>query len=205
MPLIAKQKGDEFPPIRPGAYTAVCIIVADVGMSRGGRYRPQHKIFLQWELIGQRITMERDSERVELPRVIGKFYTLSLSRKARLRADLESWRGRMFTEAELRGFDVFKVLGAPCQLGIVHETGNDGRVYTNVTSIMGLSPGSTKPQAESKLLKYSADEPGQFDELPQWIKERIEQAQAAAPQNDAPAQSGSSSTADYDFDDDIPF
>lgn len=204
MPLIAKQKGEDFPPIRPGAYTSVCIIVADVGLSRGGRYRPQHKVFLQWELIGQRITLERDGQRVELPRVIGKFYTLSLSRKARLRADLESWRGRMFTEAELKGFDLFKILGAPCQLGIVHEAGNDGHVYVNVASIMGLTAGATRPEPESPLLKYSADEPGQFDDLPGWLRERIEQAKAQAPQSEAQA-APSPAAQEYDFDDDIPF
>lgn len=204
MPLIAKQKGEEFPPIRAGAYIAVCIIVADVGMSRGGRYRPQHKVFLQWELIGQRVTMQRDGERVELPRVIGEFYTLSLSKKAGLRGDLESWRGRLFTEQELKGFDLFRILGAPCQLGIVHETGADGNTYTNVSTIMGLAPGSPRPTAESTLLKYSRDEPADFERLPQWLQERIRDGEAAMPASEAHG-SAEAPVGEVEFDDEIPF
>jgi hypothetical protein len=199
VPLIAKQKGDDFPPIRAGAYTAVCIIVADVGMSRGGRYKPQHKVFIQWELIGQTVVMMRDGERVELPRVLGKFYTLSLSKKARLRADLESWRGRLFTDDELKGFDVFKILGAPCQLGVVHERGDDGNTYTNVATIMGLAQGAPKPTAVSPLLKYSADEPANLEQLPSWLKDRIRQAQPPA------ALETPTAAVEYEFDDDIPF
>ncbi len=205
MPLIAKQKGEDFPPIRAGAYTAVCITVADVGMSRGGRYKPQHKVFVQWELIGQTIAMQRDGERVELPRVIGKFYTLSLSKKARLRGDLESWRGRLFTDQELKGFDLFNILGAPCQLGIVHETGADGNTYTNVGTIMGLAPGTPKPVARSPLLRYSRDEPGDFERLPDWLQGRIMDGEAAMPAAEPSAASGETQDSGVEFDDPLPF
>jgi hypothetical protein len=204
MPLIAKQTGQDLPPIRPGAYTAACILVADVGMSQGGRYQPQQKVFIQWELIGQWVKIQRDGKTVELPRLIGKFYTLSLSRKARLRGDLESWRGRLFTEAELKGFDLFTILGAPCQLGIVHDQGADGKTYTNVATIMGLAQGTKKPVPESTLLRYARDEPRDFDRLPPWLQDRIRQGEAAMP---APAETDAAPS-DPDapeFDDDIPF
>ncbi|GEM_PF-4521665 len=51
-----------------------------------------------------------------------------------LRRDLENWRGRPFTREELRGFDLFKVLGTACQLMVTH-TSQGEETYANVTAV----------------------------------------------------------------------
>ena len=40
---------------------------------------------------------------------VARVYTLCLHERAALRKDLESWRGRKFTEQELDGFDLEKL------------------------------------------------------------------------------------------------
>ena len=60
------------------------------------------------------------------PFSIGKEYTLSLSSKSNLYKDLVSWRGKPFTEEELEGFDLSKLLGKPCQIQIIHKQGKMG-------------------------------------------------------------------------------
>jgi hypothetical protein len=72
---------------------------------------------------------------------VGKWYTASIGEKANLRKDLVNWRGREFTDDELKGFDVKKLLGVPCMLSL---TPNDkGKV--RVTGIMKLPQGTTCP------------------------------------------------------------
>ena len=49
-----------------------------------------------------------------------KVYTNSLAKNSHLRKDLESWRGKPFSEAEVEaGFDVEKLLGIDCQLNVI--------------------------------------------------------------------------------------
>lgn len=89
---------------------------------------------MQWELYGE----DEDGNPLVTddgrPMSISKRYTLSLGENAQLRADLKSWRGKDFTPEELAGFDISKVLSAPCMLNVSHAE-KDGRTYTNVASI----------------------------------------------------------------------
>lgn len=71
---------------------------------------------------------------------INKKYTLSLSEKANLRKDVESWRGIKFTEEELKGFDIEKLIGQNAMLGIVHSKVGD-KTYANIGSIGKLMKG----------------------------------------------------------------
>lgn len=202
MPLIAKDNGGrDFAPTPQGTHIAVANLIADLGVQPGGRYKPRHQIYIRWEIPAERIEwVDRDGKLQRGPAQIGKAYTLSLSTKAKLRGDLENWRGRPFTDAELAGFDIFKVLGAACQIMVQHQAGADGRTYANVTGIMGLPRGVAKPAAERPLVKYSPDEPDQFDELPQWLQDKVRDSVSAPP-----VETVSRDVGDQDFDDDIPF
>jgi len=54
-----------------------------------------------------------------------------------LRRDLESWRGRAFTEAERKAFDVEKLIGVNCQLSLKHNVSKStGRPYAQVTVVL---------------------------------------------------------------------
>jgi hypothetical protein len=108
MPLTAKKTGgSDFPAIeapKAGMHDAICCWVVDLGTQKNTAYDiDQHKVLITWEL--PRETFEADGG-VFVPKVLSKFYTLSLHQKANLRSDLESWRSEGFTEAELEGFDL---------------------------------------------------------------------------------------------------
>jgi hypothetical protein len=135
------------------------------------------------------------------PAVIGKHYTLSLSEKANLRADLEAWRGKMFTETELAGFDVKSVLGKPCQLGVVHKSVG-GKTYANIAALMGAPKGIAKPIASGPLLHYDIDNHDQkvFDQLPGWLQTVIKDR---VPEPGATVHEGGA--VEPDFDDALPF
>lgn len=148
MPIIAKDSGGgEFTPAPEGVHQAVCVDVVDLGVietTYAGSTKQQHKIRVMWE-INEQMSDGR-------PFIIGRRYTLSLGEKASLRKDLQSWRGRPFTQAELMGFDVETVLGANCMVNVIHDT-KDGKTWANVSAIMPLAKGMTKLQPSKDYVR----------------------------------------------------
>lgn len=118
-----------------GLFPACCVDVQNLGLVQGA-YGPKNKVRLVWQLD---LTTE-EGRRYEVARV----YTLSLHERAALRKDLESWRGRGFTEKELDGFDLEKLLGANCQIQVVQKLGDDGTVYANVATVISPAKGVPK-------------------------------------------------------------
>lgn len=140
MPIYASAgSGTKFAPAPAGSHAAVCCDVVDLGIvetTYQGQTKRKHMVRLSWQ-----IDEPRDDGK---PFMVSKRYTLSLREKAGLRKDLESWRGRPFTEAELAKFDVEILLGVGCFLNVVHRTvGTD--TYANVAAIMKLPKGMTAP------------------------------------------------------------
>lgn len=138
MPIYAKA-GTDFKPAPPGTHAGVCVDVVDLGMVTsdfGGKKKTQHKIKIVWQ-----IDEARDDGK---PFDVSQRYTLSLHAKATLRRELESWRGRAFTEDELKEFDVETVIGAGAMLNIIHAF-REGKTYANVTGVMRLMKGMAAP------------------------------------------------------------
>lgn len=203
MSLIAKDNGGaDFKPVPAGTHVAVCTLVADMGVQSTGKFKPRAQIYIRWEIPGEIMTW-KDGEGVDHtgPMVIGKKYTMSLSEKANLRADLESWRGRMFTEQELKGLDIKNILGKPCMLGVTHKTVGT-KTYANISAVMGLPKGTMPPSASVMPIAYDLDNhnPAAFDKLPNWLQEAIN---SRVKSDNASTVQGNGTEAD--FDDDIPF
>lgn len=138
MPIIAKRtSSNEFVPAPSGAHAAVCVDVVDLGIlevNYGGKTKKQHKIRVVWQI----------SENMGdgKPFIVQKRYTLSLHEKAGLTKDLESWRGRSFTEEEANGFDVETIIGVPCMVNVIQQQ-KEGSTYANITAVMRLPKGMT--------------------------------------------------------------
>jgi hypothetical protein len=86
-----------------------------------------HQITIYWEIHG--INDNGQPLKMKDGRPFGAFqnYTLSWAPQANLRIDLQAWRGKPFTEEEMRRFDLKTVLGAWCMLNLIESTGNDGK------------------------------------------------------------------------------
>jgi hypothetical protein len=200
--------GGDFTPVPMGTHIAICDMVVDLGKQRTtyqGEESVKHQIYLRWQIPAERVEWkDGDGNQKEGPAVIGKTYTLSLGEKANLRKDLQAWRGKSFTEDELRGFDVAKLLGVPCTLSVTH-TEKNGRTYTNVASLGGIPKGMEKPTAENGVTLYDNDNPGTFENLPKWLREKISgqvEPTGKTDDNDPDAWRGQ---AHDDLDDDLPF
>lgn len=156
MAIVAKANGDgkTFEPAPAGVHQGICVDVIDLGIldvTWQGQSKKQHKINVAWQIAETR----EDGK----PFLVFKRYTLSLSEKANLRKDLESWRGRAFTREEEMGFDVESVIGANCLLNIQHNEVGD-KTYANVVSIMPLVKGMPKITASDYTRKKDRPENG---------------------------------------------
>lgn len=162
----------ELPP--SGTHKAICYRVIDLGTQEttfNGQPKKQHKILVSWELPDELMSDGR-------PFTIGQRYTWSMSEKASLRADLESWRGVPFTEKDFGadGFDIKNIVGKGCLLTVVQESKN-GKTYANIKSISKLMKGMDVPplRNEQIYLWLHPDrwEPSVFHKLSQGIQGSI--------------------------------
>ena len=172
MPIVASDNSLKFTPCPPGTHQGVCVDVIDHGLVRqefGGKAKQVHKVTLRWQVA--EINAET-GQRFE----VQKRYTLSLNEKATLRKDLEAWRGSRFTKEELAGFDLERLLGANCQLAVVHSPSktDPARIYANVQTIMALGKGMQRLEAEDYVREQDRvnDEPAPAE--PEIDDERVE-------------------------------
>ena len=135
---------------------------------------------VEWEWQGEtkhtqkvRLTFElpneiRDFGGEEKPMVIEKEYTRSLHEKANLRKDFESWRGKSFSMEELKSFDLTSVLGAPCNISIIHETNKKGNEFAKIGGISSMTKGSKCPEQINENFIFNYEE--NFNE--EWLEQQ---------------------------------
>ncbi len=189
--MLTATVGKERSIIEEGIFNGVCTKLIDLGIQYSETFgNSSRKVRLFWEIIGE--TVEINGE--EVPRQVSKEYTLSLNEKSKLRQMLQSWRGKAFTAEELQAFDLKKVLGAGCQIQIIHKEGNNG-TYANVETVLALPKGMSLP-APQDVVWFDFDDPdtyAAFSTLPRFVQEKIADAENFAetglelPSDTAPA------------------
>lgn len=199
--------GGDFKPVPAGNHRAVCSMVVDLGNQRiqSQQYGEsiKHQVYVAWELPDEEIEWtDKDGAPHKGPMRIGKSYTVSLHENANLRADLENWRGRPFTEEEKAGFDITNLAGVPALVNVTHKTGGNGKTYANVTAVAPLPKGMEKPTCSDTPLIYDADNVSAWDYLPEWLQKKI-QGRVVRAQDDLPEERAS--TYDELDDSDVPF
>jgi hypothetical protein len=205
--IIAKNSGGaDFKNLPQGAHFALCNAVIDLGLQPGYQgAKPKHEIYIRWEVPDERIEYTKDGQTVTGPMSIGRRYTLSLNEKATLRTDLENWRGRVFTEQELEGFDTANLVGKACQLMVVHAE-SKGKTYANIKGVMGVSKDQRErartAQLENKPIVFSLAEPdpAAWELVPKWLQEKVQSRIS-----ESSSAAGRAPASDDAFDDDIPF
>jgi hypothetical protein len=167
--LSADMQTFELPP--SGSLPARCCHVIDLGTQAvefQGERKHVRKIAIAWQL------EERRSDGT--PFILSRRFTASLHEKAALRAFLEAWRGRPFTPEELAGFNLRRLIGAPCLLNIVHAE-RSGNTFAEIRSIAPLPKGMTPPPDVADPVVFDLDDPDTwpaFDRLTKRQQEAIE-------------------------------
>lgn len=166
--VISEKTGGSFTPLPAGTHLAICNMMVDEGTQYNENFKNfSHKIRVGWEIPGE--TIEVDGE--QRPRMISKEYTASLSTKANLRKDLESWRGRAFTPEELKHFDLKSIVGASCMLSVIHTEYN-GSTYAKVSGVMAVPRGIPKGSLSEPPTVFEIGDDADFTalkDLPEWL------------------------------------
>lgn len=128
--IASSNETPRFPSVSVGVHKARCIKVIDLGTQKNdyqGQVSWKRTVLIIWET-----PEELDGE--GKPMTISKFYNLSLHEKSKLSQDLVSWRGRPFTETEIKSFDVSKLAGVACMLNVIEKNGK-----SVISSVMPLA------------------------------------------------------------------
>ena len=179
--FIVEDKGGSFESTPSGMHLARCYRIIDLGTQKSeymGVSKLLHKIMLGWEIHG----VNDDGTPIKMkdgrPFAMFKNYTFSWAEKANLRADLQSWRGKPFTQEEMRRFDLKNVLGAWCMLNVI-ETSKDGKVYTNVATVSPVpsvikQTGLPEPVNKNELFKIDEPDMAMFEGFSEHLKKKIQ-------------------------------
>lgn len=195
---LGKAKSSSTRPQAPeGNHPAICVQVLDLGTHKGewkGKSRLNRKVRITWELPEEKAVF--DDTKGEQPFLVSRTYNFSVSEKSTFRKDLESWRGRAFTEEELNTFDIEKLLEAGAMVTIVHNENG----YSDVSTVAAL-PKQLKaimPKPINPTIYYSIEDGRDetYDSLPDFLRKMCDECEewlhpAGVPDETAPDTDGS--------------
>jgi hypothetical protein len=208
--MFVEDTGPTFKPVPAGMHLARCYRIIDVGTQKSefeGNVKFLHKIKLVWEVHGN----DEDGNPIVTekgePMIVTKDYTLSWAEKATLRLDLQSWRGKPFSDEEQRRFDLKALLDKWCMVNVTHKAKKKGNgVYSNVTAVTPV-PSALKaslPKGHNPCKVFQISEPDMelFDTFSDYLKKQIQESPEWKAVQGRPKDTGSGFD---DLPDDIPF
>jgi hypothetical protein len=196
-------------PITDDGYDARCVGIYALGMvTEYNNFKKKDvtepKIIFEFELIGH----TTEYKGVKEPKLLRTWdMNAKITTKpspSKLFSFFKQWRGRAFTEEELKGFDIRKVLGAPASIMITHS--KDGK-YENIETVNRGHKDIGPATRELRLLGPTEENWSWeiYESLPDFIKDKIK----ATPQfkaREATRPAGATPAADMGSDEDeVPF
>ena len=167
--MVDEGEKKEYILVPAGTHQAVAYNVWDLGwqtIDYMGQTKIVGQLIVGWEI--DEIIPSGDFQGKRF--AISKRYTKSLYEKANLCKDLESWRGKAFSDEEKKGFDVEKLIGVNCLLSVVHKTSKKkGNTYAVAGAVMKLPKGSMPIKPENDRT------------TPDWVK-KLQDAQTDNPE-----------------------
>lgn len=197
-----------------GAHRARLIRVTDIGTHESeyqGQKSTRSQIVVEFELPDETGSNGK-------PLTVSKWYTKSMYSKANFRRDLETWRGKAFSDAEVAEFDPATLLDKVCLLTIqvnerVDRSGTP-RQRADITAIAPLPKQMQTPPVPPMVntsYVYDMDnhDPDIFEMISPGLKRKIESAldyeeKVLNKNRPGPLYTGSV-PADLDLEDQIPF
>ena len=196
--IVAKQTGVEFSPHPEGQFAMTCVDVVDMGERLKSFKGTKPYLAPTCKMVFQSGEVNEAGRLHE----VTKEFTVSMGKKANLRAFLASWRGKSYTDEEARkGVPLHKLVGQPALVSVEHKTNADGsRTYANISSIAPLPKGLTPPELpawerpaffEEQIARYAkeaedfrragAPQPTGFEDVPAGLKDSEDESDDGLP------------------------
>ena len=165
------------PPIPGGCYLGICVYSISIGEQlcvfedKSKNYNNQ--VMMGFEICGMSVEIDGKQE----PRVLGKTFNMSKSKKSTIRKFISAWEAKEFGDDAFMEVDTNDYVGRPALLTVVlNETGE----YSNIDNIAPLPTGLPMevPKPLSQLIRFDMDPWNQqaFEALPEWARERIKKS-----------------------------
>jgi len=180
---VSRPEGKDFPAAPEGLHPAVCVDVWEIWTEPrderwGGGLVDRTRIIWQ---IDQTFKNEKgEEERYQVMQT----YTASLDDRSNLYKHLKSWRGRSFSEDELKEFELENLVGVNCQLQIVRNVAGNGKTYANIAAIVRADKNAEKLIVTSGFVRRKDQK--REDQHEQHDQEPIDESQFAATDDDVP-------------------
>lgn len=213
MAIIASDKGGADFPIAPsGNHPARCFSVVDIGTQNEtfkGVASKVRKVIMFFELPTLMHEFKDGGEKE--PFVLSKRFTLSVGKKANMRGFLEAWRGKPFTKEEAEGFDVSKLVGAPCLLSVIHKPKASDPIKNSavINAATRLPSGFVCPPQILKSVVYEIPMGRNdiFGKLQEWVQKEIAKSDefTLPPPSSDSSPDGPPPVDDGTPEDDLPF
>ncbi len=168
MPIVQSSGGSEFELAPEGTHTGRCYKLLDLGTQQGEWQGmptyPARQVYLQWELPDE---LTKDGK----PYTVGQFVKLAAGDKSTLTKITQACLG----EKSSKGFDANKLVGASCNLSIVHEQKADGSTKAKITGYVQLKKSEKKPVPinDDFIFDLDAFDQAKFDSLSDFFKGSI--------------------------------
>jgi hypothetical protein len=201
---VSETGGGSYKGLEGGVYQGRCDMIADLGLQET-KFGEKHKIYIRFAIPGQ-VVEKDDGTKYQMS--IGQTFTASLSKRANLRKALEAWRGKPFTEEELKGFDLTKLLNAPATV-VVEEYTHEGETKSKIGNILRCK--DPVADLDHAVVSYSVESTdAELEEAPQWIRDKIAEQKAAEGEREKQEEAAGkaddeAAQAEGGWEDDIPF
>lgn len=149
MAIIVKDGKKEYTPAPEGLHPGVCIDVVELGLVTT-QYKGQDYTRRMSEI---RWVIEDIDPKTGKQHMLRRRFTESLGAKSSLRPFLEGWRNKKFTNEELKGFDIDKLVGVNGQVQVIHNIGSDGTVYDNVQNVLPIARNAARMAVPSDYVR----------------------------------------------------
>ena len=230
MGLTVSSSAGSYENLEPGRYQATCYKLIDAGTReesyQDGPLRKRHIVYIYWEVTAKQEVDDGKEHWVPISMTDGRLfsaskkYTASLNENSALFKDLKSWRGRPFTDEDLAGFDLPKVLGVTAELEMEPQKDSD---RVKVEGVYKPEGGMKKAPTKNEIAQFDIDVYAQeftgesnaeskamcdiIEDMPPWMKEMIDDSfEIAAARAKSPAPvTVSGGLADMASEEDIPF
>ena len=141
--VTAKQTGVEFTPHPEGQFAMTCVDVIDLG-ERVKSFKGTNPYLAHTCML---VFQSGEANEAGTLHEVSKEFTVSMGKKANLRAFLGAWRGKSYTAKQARkGVELHKMVGQHALVSVEHNVAqSSGRTYANIGSISPLPKGLTPP------------------------------------------------------------
>ena len=153
--------------IEGGVYAARCFAVIELGTHTSefkGETKDKKEIMIIWEL----------NELMEdgRPFTVNWRGTNSLNEKGNLFKMLSGWRGKPFTQEELRKFEMKNILDKCCMINVSKETSKAGKDYNKVITVMPLPKGMSVPPIVNPVVDFGINDmcTEEYNKLYPWVQ-----------------------------------